>query len=127
MTDTPQAVLKEYETGLAARSFDAVAHLIASDAVFWFTDGTHQGHDQIRLAFDETWAALKDETYWLDEQRWIAEGDTAAACTYRFNWTATINGQPASGSGRGTTVLARRGGRWLIVHEHLSGNPSASD
>jgi ketosteroid isomerase-like protein len=103
-----------------------VARLIAPDANFWFTDGTHRGHDALRQAFDETWAALKDETYWLDDFNWITEGDRAAACTYRFNWTATISGEPASGSGRGTTVLERRAGRWLIVHEHLSGLPNSS-
>jgi ketosteroid isomerase-like protein len=94
--------------------------LIAEDATFWFSDGTHRGIAAIRGAFEATWHALADETYWLDQLEWIAEGDIAAACTYRFNWKATIDGQPSSGSGRGTTVLKRVDDRWWIVHEHLS-------
>ena len=54
---------------------------------------------------------------------WIADGDTAAACIYRFNWKATVDGKPRSGSGRGTTVLDHAAGRWQIVHEHLSAYP----
>ncbi|MCN0154493.1 nuclear transport factor 2 family protein [Salinispora arenicola] len=31
-----------------------------------------------------------------------------------------MDGQPRSGGGRGTNVLARRDGSWQMVHEHLS-------
>lgn len=125
MTNSPDNVLKAYEKGLGAQNFDAVADLIAPDAVFWFTDGTHQGREALRRAFELTWATLKDETYWLDELNWIAKGDEAAACTYRFNWKARVDGTLAEGSGRGTTVLQKREGRWLIVHEHLSAHPAS--
>ena len=113
-------VLDAYEDRINRHDFDLLTDLIAPDATFWFSDGTHVGIAAIREAFERTWQALADETYWLDQHEWIAEGDTAAACTYRFNWKATIGGKPSSGSGRGTTVLRRVDDRWWIVHEHLS-------
>ncbi len=91
--------------------------------MFWFSDGTDTGIDAIRAAFERTWQALADETYWLDDRQWVASGDCAAVCIYRFNWKATTGGKPASGDGRGTTVLKRVDERWWIVHEHLSARP----
>ena len=123
---TSREVLKSYELYLNRRDFDTLADLIAPDAVFWFSDGSHRGIAAIRAAFEATWRALPEETYWLDELEWLAETDRAAACTYRFNWRATRNGQPISGAGRGTTVLHHNGDRWQIVHEHLSLNPVAA-
>ena len=116
--------LKAYELDINRHDFDLLVELIAPDAVFWFSDGSHRGTAAIRAAFEQTWRNLHNETYWLDEVEWIADGDIAAACTYRFNWKADDNGQSISGSGRGTTVLRRAGGRWQIVHEHLSPDPS---
>ena len=116
-------MLKAYEDRINHHDFDLLTDLIAEDATFWFSDGTHRGIAGIRAAFEATWQALADEIYWLDQLEWIAEEDSAAACTYRFNWKATIDGKPSSGSGRGTTVLRRVDDRWWIVHEHLSQMP----
>jgi ketosteroid isomerase-like protein len=113
-------VLKAYEDRINRHDFALLTDLIAPDARFWFSDGSHEGSDAVRVAFERTWQNLADETYWLDQHDWIAEGDTAATCLYRFNWKATIDGRTAAGSGRGTTVLRQRDGRWWIVHEHLS-------
>ena len=122
---TAREVLKSYERHLNRRDFDALAVLIAPDAVFWFSDGSHHGISAIRAAFEATWRALPEETYWLDNLEWLAESDTAAACTYRFNWRAVRNGQTISGNGRSTTVLNCGDGRWQIVHEHLSLDPTS--
>jgi ketosteroid isomerase-like protein len=120
---TARDALKSYELVINRHDFDALLDLIAPNAVFWFSEGSHRGIADIRAAFERTWRTLSDETYWLDQVEWIAEGDVAAACVYRFNWRATIDGKEASGSGRGTTVLSRASGRWQIVHEHLSAHP----
>lgn len=119
----PQEHLKLYEASLARQSFDEVAPLLSAEAVFWFTDGSHRGIDAIRAAFEDTWRRLKNETYWLEDVDWIAVGDTAASCSYRFRWTAEIDGTPCAGEGRGTTVLRKEEGQWKIVHEHLSRFP----
>jgi ketosteroid isomerase-like protein len=120
---TPQDVLKQYESRINLHQFDAVAPLIAEDAVVWFNDGSFAGHEAIRGAFERTWASLADETYWLTDLRWIAVGDVAASCIYQFNWKTTIDGQEASGIGRGTTVLRKGANGWQIAHEHLSDMP----
>ena len=93
--------------------------------MFWFSDGSHRGIEAIRAAFEATWRALPGETYWLEDVEWIANSDVAAACIYRFNWTAPAGDRQISGSGRGTTVLKRADSRWRIVHEHLSLEPAA--
>lgn len=120
---TAQSVLEAYEQRINQHDFDQLVDLLAPDAVFWFSDGTHVGLDAIRAAFEATWRALANDHYGLDDKHWIAAGATAATCLYRFNWRTTIDGRPVAGSGRGTTVLSRASGRWLIVHEHLSGHP----
>lgn len=122
---TARDTLAAYADRINAHDFDQLTDLIAPDATFWFSDGTHRGIAAIRTAFEATWRLMgDDERYWLDQLDWIAEGDTAAACTYRFNWSTTRDGRPVSGSGRGTTILQRVDDRWWIVHEHLSGNPA---
>ena len=73
--------------------------------------------------FERTWQRLANETYWLEDLAWIAKSAEAASCTYRFRWRATIGGQLAEGTGRGTTVLAKGEIGWRIVHEHLSAIP----
>src|SRR5688572_27982964 len=116
---TPQDVLKQYESRINLHQFDAVAPLIAEDAVVWFNDGSFVGHEAIRGAFERTWANLAGETYWLTDLHWIAVGDMAASCIYQFNWKAAKDGQEVSGIGRGTTVLRKGADGWQIVHEHL--------
>jgi len=117
-------VLAAYADRINRHDFDLLTDLIAVDATFWFSDGTHSGIDAIRTAFERTWRMMGEtEHYWLDRHEWIVESDNACACTYRFNWQVMIDDKPASGSGRGTTVLKRVDHRWWIVHEHLSRDP----
>lgn len=117
---TPQGVLQAYEQRINQHDFALLVDLIAPDAVFWFSDGSHRGVEAIRVAFEKTWAALANETYWLDQCEWIAQDEEACACIYRFNWRSAQNGRPISGTGRGTTVLRLAAHDWQIVHEHLS-------
>ena len=113
-------VLAAYENRINAHDFDLLLDLIAPDALFWFSDGSHRGIAEIRSAFEATWRSMgDDEKYWLDQLEWIAESDTAAACIYRFNWQS----RDRSGSGRGTTVFANTSAGWRITHEHLSPFP----
>jgi len=120
---SPAALLERYGTVINRHRFDDIAPLIAEDAVFWFNDGSFRGSDAIGAAFERTWARYPDEQYGLDDVTWIAVSADAAACLYRFRWTATVDGRPASGGGRGTTVMKRQPDGWRIVHEHLSAEP----
>lgn len=120
---TPETVMAAYAELINQHDFSLLILLIAPDASFWFSSGTYLGHQEVREAFERTWRRLTNETYWLENLVWIAKGDDAASCTYRFHWRAIVDGLPAEGMGRGTSVLARLGDSWFIVHEHLSAYP----
>ncbi len=119
---SPSMLLSDYEAKLALHSFDAVAPLIADDAVFWFNDGSFKGIAAIRGAFEKTFRTFPVERYWLEQVEWLALDDAAACCVYRFRWTY----QGHTGGGRGTTAMRKTAGRWQIVHEHLSQEPKAA-
>lgn len=119
----PEDVLAAYEERINRHDFDLLAPLIAADATFWFTEGSYSGLAAIRAAVERTWAALNNDTYRLENRRWVAVGETVAACSYDFTWTTTVDGRPLTGKGRGTTVLRRDAGSWRIAHEHLSAGP----
>jgi len=120
---TPEAVMAAYADLINQHDFSLLVPLIDPEAVFWFSSGSFTGIDAIRGAFERTWQRLENETYWLENLIWIADGDTAASCTSRFCWRAMVDGKDAEGSGRGTTVLIRRAESWRIIHEHLSPYP----
>lgn len=112
--------VQRYVQATNSHDFDQVAPLIARDAVYWFSNGVHEGIGAIRAAFETAWATIADEKYDISDVRWIAADDLVAVCLYRFTWSGLVDGQPRSGGGRGTNVLARRDGSWQMVHEHLS-------
>jgi ketosteroid isomerase-like protein len=123
---SPETVMARYAELINRHDFTLLVPLIHPEASFWFSSGTHAGIDAARAAFEATWRKLAEETYWLEDLTWIAIGDTAASCTYSFHWRATVEGQPAQGGGRGTTVLSRDDYGWRIRHEHLSAFPPTS-
>ncbi len=125
MTATPEQLMDEYALRTNTHQFSAVAELIAEDAVYWFNDGSFVGVDAIRQAFEKTWASIRDEIYSVEDVQWIGIDESVAACIYTFRWQGLVDGKTVRGSGRGTTVLRRRDGRWLVVHEHLSPFPKA--
>jgi hypothetical protein len=118
LADWPTVFVRAYEQVTNSHDIAQFAPLIAPEAVFWFSDGSHRGRDAV-LA--ETFATILDETYQIADLEWIAISDNYAVCRYRFTWTGTVNGQSASGSGRGTNVLINSDGAWQMLHEHLSG------
>lgn len=112
-----------YEQANTSHVWTRVEPFIALDAVYWFNDGSYQGRAAIRQAVEDTFARIKDENYHISDLRWIVHTDRLAVCLYRFAWQGFVEGEIASGQGRGTNVLEKRDGSWLIVHEHLSREP----
>ena len=119
-TTAPTAFIRAYEQATNSHDIAQLAPLIASDAVYWFTDGSHCGRDAILAAISQTFATIRDEIYRIDELEWITIDSNQAVCRYHFAWTGIVNGQPRSGSGRGTNVLVKNDGAWQMLHEHLS-------
>lgn len=118
-----ETFLEAYERGANSRDFNSVAHLIADDATFWFTNGTFTGKKAIQKAFEATWSTIENETYTISDVQWVAQNYWVSACTYTFRSDGIVNGTRQVYEGQGTNVLRRIAGNWRIVHEHLSKVP----
>jgi ketosteroid isomerase-like protein len=124
LPQTPQDFMRAYATQTNTHDFDRVAPLIAPAAVYFFSDGTYTGEDELRAAFERTWTTIRDEDYRIEDVRWLARDERVAVCVYRFRWRGLVDGQPREGVGRGTSVLARSDAGWRVAHEHLSPMPA---
>jgi ketosteroid isomerase-like protein len=122
---SPEEFMKEYEAANRSHDLERVRALISQDALFWFSNGTsHPGIERIADAIKYNFTTIEDDDYKAGPFRWIVRTDTCAVCVYPFRWTGKIGGKAVEGSGRGTSVLEKREGRWLMVHEHLSKGPA---
>ena len=118
---TAAEFIREYEAASRAHELERTLSLIDDDAIYWFSDGTsHVGKAAIERAIRNNFETIKDGDFAITDIVWVIESADVAACTYRFTWSGLVHGTPASGSGRGTSVLSRRGDSWVVVHEHLS-------
>ena len=122
---TPTEFMRAYEAATRAHDLRRTLDLIGSDAIYWFSDGgSHVGRAAIERALRRNFEAIEGEDYRISDIVWVAQSPECAVCTYRFDWSGTVRGTRASGAGRGTSVLARRGELWAVVHEHLSRGPA---
>jgi ketosteroid isomerase-like protein len=121
MTETPDDFMEAYESTANSHDLEATLALIDEEAVFLFSDeSVHVGKSAIARALQRNFDLIQDETYSIADLTWLVETEEVAVCVYDFSWTGIIHGKPASGSGRGTTVLQRFGRSWKVIHEHLS-------
>ncbi len=112
--------LKKYEEATNGHNFSKVKELLSEDLVYWFSDGSYTTIDELEKAFISTWNRIKNETYSINDVRWISLDQNSAVCVYKFKWKGMVDGQPQEGEGRGTNVLIKRESRWHMIHEHLS-------
>ena len=118
---TPDEFMRLYEQSTSAHDLEGTLRLIADDAVYLFSDqSSHLGKDAIRAALSRNFDSIKSERYWLSGLRWLAVDGDVAVCIYEFHWSGEIDGEPRSGSGRGTSALRRTKDGWQVAHEHLS-------
>ncbi|WP_075972418.1 nuclear transport factor 2 family protein [Glutamicibacter halophytocola] len=126
MTSTEDSVLeltrmmREYEAANNSRVLDRVLAHISPEASYWFSDGSYYGHEEIRVALQNTFDTIQNEVYSIHDLAWVTVKSDIAVCRYHFSWIGLINGQPRSGTGRGTNVLVRHKSGWLIEHEQLT-------
>jgi len=117
--------VKQYEAALATQQWEAIRPLMHANASVTFSDGSvHKGRAAVQKAFQRNFAAITDETYQITNVHWLLDSDETAVYLFDFNWKGKINGQSASGGGRGTSVLVRDNGQWKLIAEHLG--PAAS-
>lgn len=125
---TDQAVLEselslfmgKYEAANNSHDIERVLPFLAEDAVYWFSDGSYRGIEEIRSAIEKTFATILDEVYEVRDLEWPVLGADVAVCRYGFAWTGVVGGERRSGQGRGTNVIVRRDGELKMLHEHLS-------
>lgn len=118
-----EAALANYVEKINTHSWTQIAPCVTQDAVFIFTEGTFIGHTAARAAFEKTFKLIENEVFSLHDIQWTAITNEMASCHYEFRWKGLISGQEAEGGGRGTTILRKVDGRWLIAHEHLGPYP----
>jgi len=118
-----ESTLTTYIEKLNTHSREQIAPCITEDAVFIFTEDTFVGKASAKASFEKTFKLIENEVFSLHDIAWTAVTDDVATCHYEFRWKGLISGQESSGGGRGTTILRKVDGRWLITHEHLGPYP----
>ena len=121
---SPQDLMQEYEKALATQEWSNVEPLMHDDVCVTFSTGTFKGKPEVQKAFENNFATIQDEKYSITHKHWAYLGTESAVCLYSFNWQGFVNGQSASGSGRGTSILVNAGNTWKILTEHLGPNAS---
>lgn len=115
-----ETFLKKYEDATNAHKFENVKPFIDKNATYWFSDGVHEGIEDIERAFVSTWEKVQDEHYTISEIKVVVYEENLAVCTYIYTWKGKIDGIVKSGKGKGVEVLQKKNKKWVIVHEHLS-------
>jgi ketosteroid isomerase-like protein len=117
---TLEEFVRAYEEALGTQNWMHVEPLVHKDACVTFSNGTvHKGREQVRQAFERNFSVIQDEEYAITNVHWVHRGDETAIYLFEFSWRGTIDAKPASGSGRGTSVLIRAGDKWQLLVEHL--------
>ncbi len=117
---TPKDFVSRYEEAIATQEWEQIDPLIHRNCTVTFSNGSyHQGKERVRDAFQRNFDLIKDEQYAISDLHWVVKNEGFAVFTYAFSWSGKINGQEASGTGRGTATLKREDGVWQLVSEHL--------
>lgn len=121
---TPEDFIPLYERALASQDWALVDPLVHDDACVTFSSGAvHFGKTAVRKAFERNFALIADEEYGVSNVRWLRRGPDIAIFLFDFDWSGKIEGQPASGSGCGTSVLQHDVDGWRLLVEHLGPKP----
>jgi ketosteroid isomerase-like protein len=116
----PDAFPAAYEAALRSQRWELVAPLIHDEACVTFSNGAvHRGKAAVQRAFEANFAAIENEDYRVTEIVWRERANDRASYTFRFAWSGSIAGQPASGAGPGAATLIRTEGGWLLLAERL--------
>ena len=125
---TPEQWLHAFEATVRARDFAGGREMFADDAVAFGTWArTVTGLDNIvREQWQNVWPRIRDFPFDADTQI-HSTGDSAWIAGSWLTEVTGPDGRPFTRPGRGTFVLERREGKWLVVHSHFSLLPSQSE
>ncbi len=117
---TPEDLVRRYEAALASQRWTEVDPLVHDDVCVTFSSGAvHEGRAAVRCAFEANFASIEDERYRVSNVHWVLRSEQAAVYLFDFEWSRRIQGRPAQGKGRGTSVLVRDADSWKLLVEHL--------
>ncbi len=120
--------LREFEAACRGRDFASGRRLFAEDAMAFGTwAAALSGLANIeRAQWRNVWPRIRE--FRFEERPLIrAMGDSAWIAAEWSSEATGPDGRPFRRPGRATFVLARRDGRWLCVHSHVSLPPSQSE
>ena len=116
----PEDFVERYEAALATQRWEFVAPLVHDDVCVTFSDGAYfRGKSEVQKAFEKNFALIKDERYSISDIHWVRRTGQYAVYTFTFHWAGFIDGKQVTGAGRGTSVLVKEDGKWLLLTEHL--------
>ncbi|MDF0521276.1 SgcJ/EcaC family oxidoreductase [Bradyrhizobium yuanmingense] len=113
------AVIEQWSATYSANDRDALVGLYASDAILLGTTSPviSEGTEEIRKYFQELPGSGRKNT--IVERRTIVLSETSVVGTGFYNFARAAENDTPRPS-RFTMVLAKRDGRWTIVHHHSS-------
>ncbi len=120
--------LNHFEEVSMKEDFKLLEDMIDERAYFRFNDGDFVGRNAIQAVFEKTWTGdptVKKARFYLSDIVVLTTDIASASATYTYNWEGAQGSHEFKIQGRGTRVLAHDGGRFRIVHEHLSSFPRA--
>jgi uncharacterized protein (TIGR02246 family) len=119
----------ELVAAFARTDTEAYFGCFAPEATFLFhtTPGLLAGRDDYERLW-RSWLAdgFRVHACVSSEQHVTEVADGVAVFTHRVATEATADGERSTVHERETIVFARRGGRWVAVHEHLSPDPAGT-
>ncbi|MGE0439002.1 MAG: nuclear transport factor 2 family protein [Vicinamibacterales bacterium] len=123
--DAVRGILTAYAEFTQAKNLAAVDSLMAPERGVHIIEGAGVNHGWADYRDRHIGPELADAEnfryrfYSVEPQ---IRGDVAWAA-FRFDLAAIFRGEAIDREGRGTAVLERRNGRWVIVHLHTSSRP----
>jgi len=121
--------LNHFEDVAMKEDFSLLEDMIDEQAYFRFNDGDFLGRKAIQAIFEKTWKgdpSVKKARFYLTEIVVLTTYRASATATYTYNWEGAQGSREFKIQGRGTRVLTYQGGKFRIIHEHLSRFPARS-
>ena len=127
--DSVVRFLNHFEEVAMKEDFSLLQDMIDERAYFRFNDGDFVGRRAIQTVFEKTWKGdptVKKARFYLSDIVVLTTDKASASATYTYNWEGAQGSREFKIQGRGTRVLAYEGGKFRIIHEHLSRFPARS-
>src|SRR6185312_9904259 len=116
------AALDQFSASYTANDVDALVQLYSPNTILLGTNSPNisEGRDAVRAYFTNLKLAGSGNRNQIQERKTIVINDNAVLITGFYEFTRISEGKPVPGPARFTVLLTKRGGQWLIAHQHSS-------